>query len=369
MIGRAAAKGENLMKSKAMVLVEPGRLELREFEVRPPAPEEILIKTRVTSVCSTDIKIFHGQVGSARYPVIMGHEFTGEIVAIGSEAAKRYPLATGDRITPEPYIPCGHCAWCRTDHHYHNCPDVQTFGLSLACDRPPYLFGGYSEYVYLVAGSVLHKLAPQAPDLAGSLSSVLGNGVRWIKTLGQMSFGQRLVISGAGSQGLCTLAAAREAGVGPVVMLGLSSDKARFDLAREIGVDHVVEVDRQDPLQAVPDLIGGPPDVVIETSAAPAAIQAAIKLVRRSGRVVSIGLSGGKQTPIAFDDLVWRDITLVCGKGQAGNVSDAVRLINSGKYPFEKINNFRYELTDLGRALADTEKPPAGFIKAAMVFD
>jgi len=340
LIWRIAVKGEKIMKSKAMVLVEPGRIELREFEVQPPAPEEILIKTRVTSVCSTDIKILHGQVGSARYPVIMGHEFTGEIVEIGSEAAKRYPLAVGDRVTPEPYIPCGHCLWCRTDHHYHNCPDVQTYGLSLACDRSPYLFGGYSEYVYLVTGSLLHKLAPQAPDLAGSLSSVLGNGVRWIKTLGQMSFGQSLVISGAGSQGLCTLAAAREAGVGPVVMLGLSSDKARFDLAREIGVDHIVEVDRQDPLQAVPDLIGGPPDVVIETSAVPAAIQTAIKLVRRSGRVVSIGLSGGKQTPITFDDLVWRDITLVCGKGQAGNVTDAVRLINSGKYHLKKSTTF-----------------------------
>lgn len=356
------------MKAKAMVLVEPGRLELGEFEVRPPAPDEILIKTRVTSVCSTDIKVLHGQVGSARYPVIMGHEFTGEVVDIGSEAAKQYPVAVGDRVTPEPYIPCGRCAWCRTDHHYHNCPDVRLYGISLVSDQPPHLLGGYAEYVYLIPGTILHKVAPNAPDLACSLSSVVGNAVRWVKTLGQMSFGQSLVISGAGSQGLCTLAAAREAGVGPVVMLGLSSDQARFNLAREFGVDHVVAVDRQDPLQAVPDLIGGPPDVVIETSAAPTAIQTAIKLVRRSGRVVSIGLSGGKQTPIAFDDLVWRDITLVCGKGQAGNVADAMRLINSGKYAFEKINNFRYAVQDLAAALADTEKPPAGFIKAAVVF-
>jgi threonine dehydrogenase-like Zn-dependent dehydrogenase len=184
-----------------------------------------------------------------------------------------------------------------------------------------------------------------------------------------MSFGQSLVISGAGSQGLCALAAAKEAGVGPIAMLGLSSDQARFELAREFGVDHIVEVDRTDPLQAVPDLIGGPPDVVVETSGSSAAIQTAIKLVRRSGRVVAIGLSGGRQTSIAFDDLVWRDITLACGKGQAGNVADAVRLINSGKYPFEKINNVRYHLMDLERALADTEKPPTGFIKAAVVFD
>jgi threonine dehydrogenase-like Zn-dependent dehydrogenase len=357
------------LKAKAMVLVEPGRLELQEFPVRPPAPEEILIKTRVTSVCSTDIKVFHGQVGSAHYPVIMGHEFTGEVVEIGSEAAKQYPVAVGDRVTPEPYIPCGRCIWCRTDHHYHNCPTVELYGISLACDRPPHLLGGYSEYVYLIAGTLLHKLSPTTPDLAGSISSVVGNGVRWVKTLGQMSFGQSLVISGAGSQGLCALAAAREAGVGPIVMLGLSSDHARFTLAREIGVDHIVEVDRQDPLQIVPDLIGGAPDVVIETSSVPIAIQTAIKLVRRSGRVVSIGLSGGKQTPIVFDDLVWRDITLVCGKGQAGNVVDAMRLINSGKYPFDKINNFHYQLSELGRALAETERPPTGFIKGAVVFE
>jgi threonine dehydrogenase-like Zn-dependent dehydrogenase len=357
------------VKAKAMVLVEPGRLEPAEFEVRPPGPDEILIKTRVTSVCSTDIKVLHGHVGAARYPVIMGHEFTGEVVAIGAAIAGRSPVAVGDRVTPEPYVPCGRCAWCRTDHHYHNCPDVKLFGVSMPSDRPPHLTGGYAEYVYMVAGAMLHKLAAGASDLAGSLSSVLGNGVRWVKTLGLLSFGQSLVISGAGSQGLCTLAAAKEAGVGPIVMLGLSSDQARFELAREFGVDHIVEVDQQDPLQAVPELIGGPPDVVIETSGAPAGIQTAIKLVRRSGRVVSIGLSGGRQTAIAFDNLVWRDITLACGKGQAGNVTDAVRLINSGKYPFEKINNTHYPLADLPRALADTEKPPAGFIKAAIVFD
>lgn len=356
------------MKGKAMVLVEPGCLELQEFEVRSPAPEEILVKTRVTSVCSTDVKVFHGQVGSARYPLIMGHEFTGEVVEIGSEAAKKYPIKIGDRVTPEPYVPCGYCSWCRTEHHYHNCPSVKVYGLSLTCDQPPYLLGGYSEYVYLIPGTLLHKLTPTASDLAGSLSSVVGNGVRWVKTLGQMSFGQTLVISGAGSQGLCTLAAAKEAGVSPIVILGLSSDYARFALAREIGVDHIVEVDHQDPIQVVPDLIGKAPDVVIETSGVPIAIQRAIQMVRRSGRVVCIGLSGGTQTPVAFDDLVWRDITLVCGKGQAGNVMDAMRLINSGKYPFEKINNFHYTLLELGRALEETERPPNGFIKGAVIF-
>ncbi len=352
-----------------MVLVEPGRLEIQEFDLKSPAPEEILIKTRVTSVCSTDVKVFHGQVASARYPVIMGHEFTGEIVEIGPQAAKKHSVKVGDRVTPEPYIPCGHCEWCRTNYHYHNCPSVGLYGISLSCKIPPYLLGGYSEYVYLVEGTILHKLSPNTSDLAGSLSSVVGNGVRWVKTLGQLSFGESLVISGAGSQGLCTLAAAREAGASPIVMLGLSSDASRLELAKEMGVDYIVEVDRQDPIQIVPELIGGPPHVVIETSGVPEAIQTAVRLVRPSGRVVSIGLSGGKSTSIVFDELVWRDITIVCGKGQAGNVADAMRLINSGKYPFHKINNYHYQLTDLERALVETEKPPMGFIKGAVVFD
>ncbi len=85
-----------------MVLAAPGHLELQEFEVHPPAPDEILVRTRLTSVCSTDVKVFHGQVSGAHYPVIMGHEFTGEVVEIGPAAATQYPVTVGDRITPEP---------------------------------------------------------------------------------------------------------------------------------------------------------------------------------------------------------------------------------------------------------------------------
>ncbi len=356
------------MRAKAMVVTAPGELAPAEFPVAEPGAGEVLVRTRATSVCATDVKVFHGRVGRARYPLIMGHEFVGEVVAVGREAAGRYGLREGDRVTPEPYIPCGRCPWCRTAHHYHNCPDVRLYGISMPCDLPPHLRGGYAEYVLLVDGSLLHRVDPETPDLAACLSSVVGNGFRWVKTLGRMGFGERLVISGAGSQGLCTLAAAIACGVGPIVLLGLAADEARFALAREFGARHIVAVDREDPLGAVPDLLGGPPDVVIETSGVPAAIRTALRLVRPSGRVVCIGLSGGAETPIAFDDLVWRDVSLVCGKGQAGNVADAVRLIDSRRFAFEKINNRRFGLAELGRALAETEHPPEGFIKAAVVF-
>jgi len=356
------------MRAKAMVAVEPGRMELKQFEIVPPQEDQILLKLGVTSVCASDPKILWGKTPYVAFPVIMGHELVGQVDEIGGEAAARYGLKTGDRITVEPMVPCGHCKWCRTEHHYHKCRPLRVYGLTLTADRPPFLFGGYSEYMYLLPHSLPHKVAAGVPDLAACLSSVIGNGVRWVKTLGQMTFGENLVISGAGSQGLATLIAAKECGVGPIAMMGLTRDQARFELAREFGVDFTVNIEQDNPLKVIPELLEGPPDVVVETSGVPSAIQTALDLVKPTGRVVTIGLSGGKETPIKFDPLVAKGVTILADHAQAGNVEDAMRIINSRKYAIEKINNFIYTLEELPGALEETAHPREGFIKGAVVF-
>jgi threonine dehydrogenase-like Zn-dependent dehydrogenase len=358
------------MKAKAMVVVEPGRMELKEFDVIPPEKDQVLLRVCVTSVCSSDPKILQGKGGGIEeFPLIMGHEIVGRVAAIGDEAAARYGLALGDRIVVEGKPICGHCEWCRTSHHYQRCPSSKIYGISMTADHPPFLFGGYAEYMYIMPGSLVHRVAPDVPDLAASLSSVVANGVRWVKTLGQMGFGESLVISGAGSQGLAALMAARECGVGPIAMLGLGSDRARFELAREFGVDFTVNIEKEDPLKVTPEFLGGLPDVVIETSGVPSAIQTALALVKVNGRVVTIGVSGGKETPIKFDSLVKKNVTILAGAGQAGNWVDALRIVNSRKYALEKVSNFTYRLEELKRALDETAYPPEGFIKAAVVFN
>jgi len=357
------------MKARAMVLLEPGRLEPREFDLVEPGPDQVLVKLAVTSVCASDPKIFQGHSPFSFYPIIMGHELAGRVEAIGAEAAACYGLEAGDRITIEPSIPCYHCRWCRSEFNYHKCRPLRAYGVTLTCDQPPYLLGGYAEYMYLLPGSLVYKLAPETPFLAASLSSVIGNGVRWVKNLGQVTYGQSLAISGVGSQGLAALMAARQFGAGPIAVLGLGRDQARFDLAREYGADFTVNIETEDPLEAVPDLLGGPPDVVIETSGAPSAIRTAVDLVRPLGRVAAIGLSGGRETPLVFDALVAKGVTIACDHAQAGNYPDAMRIINSGRYAVEKINNVHYALEDLPRAFEETAHPPAGFIKGAVVFN
>ena len=351
-----------------MVVTAPGQMELQEFELHKTPRDHVLVKTTVTSVCSTDIKIFKGHTPVSRYPLVMGHEVAGKVVEMGSEAAQWYDFKAGDRITIEPYIACGRCSQSRSDHFYHHCSHGGIYGLNLTCDKPPFLFGGYSEYLYLVPGTIIHKQNENVIDSAASISSVVANGVRWAKTLGKIRFGESVVISGPGSQGLCSLAAALHSGADPVIVLGLDKDKHRLKLAEEFGAHHIVNVDREDPVQTVASLIPGGPDVVIETSGTPAGIQAAVKMVRPAGRIVNIGLSGGLETPIKFDDLVWKSVSLICGLGQAGNVSDAMKLIETGKFPFEKINSHTYRLEELPQALKDTEERPAGFIKGSVVF-
>ena len=357
------------MKAKAMVAVSAGQLELKEFEVNAPAKDQVLLKLGATSVCASDPKILMGKVPPFdKFPIIMGHEIAGEVVEIGVEAADIYQVEVGDRITVEPMLICGHCEWCRTEFNYHKCRPIRTYGGSMPADKPPYLSGGYAEYMYLGPGSLVHKLDPEVPYQAGCLSSVIGNGVRWIKYLGQMTFGQSLLISGVGSQGLATLIAAKECGVGPIVVLGLSQDKARFKLAKEFGADHSINIEKEDPAKVVLDCLGVPPDVVVETSGVPSAIQTAIDLVKMTGRVVTIGVSGGLQTPISFDAMVVKGVHILADHAQAGNVGDAVRIINSRKYAIEKINNFSYALEELPRALHETANPPEGFIKGAILF-
>ena len=356
------------MKSKAMVVTAPGQMELQEFELHKPPRDHVLVKTTVTSVCSTDIKIFKGHTPVSRYPLVMGHEVAGKVVEMGSEAAQWYDFKAGDRITIEPYIACGRCSQSRSDHFYHHCSHGGIYGLNLTCDKPPFLFGGYSEYLYLVPGTIIHKQNENVIDSAASISSVVANGVRWAKTLGKIKFGESVVISGPGSQGLCSLAAALHSGADPVIVLGLEKDKHRLKLAEKFGAHHIVNVDRDDPVQTVSSLIPGGADVVIETSGTPAGIQTAVKMVRPAGRIINIGLSGGLETPIKFDDLVWKSVSLISGLGQAGNVSDAMKLIETGKFPFEKINSHTYRLEELPQALKDTEERPAGFIKGSVVF-
>lgn len=336
----------------AAVACEPLRMELREFPLPPVGEEDGLLRVEATGICGTDWLFYRGGWPSLSFPLILGHETVGRIERIGREAARRWGVKEGDRVVIEEPFPCGRCWICRSVN-YHLCPRGGRYG-AIPISVPPALWGGFSEYLYLHPNSIVYKVSERiSPELA-PLFIPLSNGIRWVQHVGGMKIGDTVVIEGPGQHGLGCVIAAREGGAGCIIVTGLSRDHARLALARELGADHVIDVEREDARQRVAEITGGRmADLVIDvTAGAPEALQLAVDIVRVGGTVV---LAGAKHTPVAqfdSDQIFLKEITI---KGVYGRdfraVEPALSLLESGRYPFSKLSSHTFSLAEADRAL------------------
>lgn len=329
----------NLPKTeKSMVLVAPQKMELQEFPLPQIGQDEMLLKVDLVSICGGDPIEYNGKNVKSHFPMILGHEMVGTVVRAGSEALKTYRVAVGDRVTVEPYVLCGKCEYC-LNGFYQFCSENRVYGVTMTSTTPPYLWGAYGEYLYVAPGSKVHKIADGVPDESAALSSVLGNGVRWIRTLGKVKFGETVVVLGAGAQGLVTIIAAREANAGKIIVIGKEKMQLKWDLAREYGADHLIDLDQvSDPVAEVKRLTNGRvADVVVECTGAAPMMELGLDVIRATGRYVMIGTSGYGKAPLTTDKIVFKELTVLGGLGQSWDTEMAVEIINSRKYALEKM--------------------------------
>ena len=144
----------------AATLVEPGRYELREYPLPEPEPGCLLVRMQVSGICGTDKHTYQGyttqyagsgQPRQIQFPIIQGHENVGTVAAIGGGG--RYtdfegvPLRIGDRVVVGPNVSCGTCYYCRHDFPHYMCENTTDYGNNLSAKNPPYLFGGWSQYL------------------------------------------------------------------------------------------------------------------------------------------------------------------------------------------------------------------------------
>jgi threonine dehydrogenase-like Zn-dependent dehydrogenase len=191
-------------------------LHREEYEVPDVSEEGALLAVETTSVCGTDIGLYQGQSHFEALPIVLGHEVAGRIIDGADETLKRWDVEVGDRVMPEPYIPCYECQDCQTGN-YHMCEKDRCYGVSISADTPPHLWGGYGRLMYLHPDSRIHPIGEDVSSRAACLGSVVGNGVRWIISKGDVSPGDSVAIIGPGAQGLATTIVADE--VGADVML------------------------------------------------------------------------------------------------------------------------------------------------------
>lgn len=361
------------MKARAAVLEEPGKINLRAFEVPSIGPEEGLLRVEMAGICGTDAHLYRGKL-AAPVPLVLGHEILGSIAEIGEGAARRYGVRPGDRVVVEGSVPCWSCAYCLSGQ-FRFCREKRAYGTGTSVTVPPGLWGAMADYMYLAPGSVVHRIPTHIPGRVAVLAKgVLANGVQWLRIKGGLALGDTVVIQGAGAQGLAAVVIARDSGAGTIIVTGLPQDGERLALARDLGADHLVVAGTEDVVERVREITGGEmADLVLDVTGSPAAVEASVRMVRRQGTLVLAGLTGKEtRTSLFLDQLVWNEVRVqgVFSKGSQA-VLGAIRFLErrGRDYPLERIVSHVYPLEraeEAVRAVAG-EIPDVFPIKAALV--
>lgn len=274
---------------KALVKTQKGVgfLEMRDVPVPKPGEGEVLLKVLGAGVCGTDI---HVRDDNFPYwpPVILGHEFSGRVVARGQGVKL---VAEGDRVVGEPHTKaCGHCWLCRTGN-IQICPEKRSPGWGID--------GAMAEYL-VMPERLLHKLPDSVNDECGAVIEPTANAVHDVLERARVHPGDFVVVIGPGPIGLLSAMVARAAGARQVLIIGTEADEAlRLAKAKELGFSRVVVVPRENAVDIVRDLTAGVmADLVVECSGSAGGIASTVDLVRKKGRICAIGLVGDK--PVTF---------------------------------------------------------------------
>jgi threonine dehydrogenase-like Zn-dependent dehydrogenase len=344
-------------KTLAAVLVAPRKIELREFPLPEIDEDSGIAKVEITGVCGADWPIYTGALAHyAPPPLIPGHEIVARIAKIGARAARRWGVKEGDRIVMEEYAPCGRCEYCLSGRYYicNGMKMEKMYGFT-SLSVAPGLWGGYAEYVYLDPQALLHKLSDHVPLEVAPFYVPLSNGIRWAHVEGGVGIGSTVVIQGPGGQGLACVIASREAGAANIIVTGRGRDGPRLALAREFGAHHTIDIDAAgDAVQEVARLTGNRmADVVINvTAGAPGALKQAVELATMGGTIVVAGEAHGFATEFDPDQIFLKELTIKGVRGRtAREMKLAIKLLEGGKYPLEKLATHHFTLDQVEQAI------------------
>jgi threonine dehydrogenase-like Zn-dependent dehydrogenase len=272
----------------------------------PKVPDKAaLIQVGACGVCGTDLHILRGHwPKSLPWPFTLGHELGGVIVETGRAFTEDFmgkPLVVGSKVMIPPLMPCGRCHYCvHYPENANKCLTPVYYGRYLGFDRPPHLWGGFAEYVYvdldLLPGTKVYKLPDDMPLRLGAFSEPLTACIRAFNRAiraGGFHWGDTVVIQGSGPIGILAVAAAQEMGAGRVLCVG-APEAPRLQLARKFGAEATVNLEEvrtpEERIRRVRDLVGGfGADLVMDCSGHPSAGPEGIEFLRDGGTYVEMG--------------------------------------------------------------------------------
>jgi threonine 3-dehydrogenase len=325
-------------------------LALKQVPVPACGPNDVLIRVRHAGVCGTDLHIWEWDSwarGRLKPPVVIGHEFAGEIAELGAEASAGGLLVPGDLVTAEGHIVCGHCLQCRTGNA-HLCQRTQIIGV----DRD----GAFAEYIAMPASNVMRL--DGIPTDVGAIMDPLGNAFHTV--LEAPVSGATVLIVGCGPIGCFAAGVARAAGAALVVATDLNP--RRLELARCMGAHAVMNPAEDDVVARVRELTHGDGvDLVCEMSGHPAGHAQAFAAARLGGRVHLLG-TPSRPTEVDFArDVIFKGLTLygVTGRKMYGTWQQMSRFLGAGFDPSPVVTH-RYPLARIDDAIRVIRDGQAG---------
>jgi len=313
-------------------------------------PSEVLIAVRHAGVCGTDLHIADWNAwaaGRLRPPLVVGHEFAGEIVAVGGGVAE---LRTGQLVTAEGHIVCGHCLQCRTGNS-HICKNTRIIGV----DRD----GAFAEYIAMPATNVLPL--DGIPTTVGAVMDPMGNAFHTVLTADIP--GSTVFVVGCGPIGCFAVGIARAAGAAKVIASDVNPK--RLALAKQMGAHVTIDATRDDVVRAVlAETAGEGADVVCEMSGVPSALHQAFAAVRLGGRVQLLGIPNG-QVPVDFaNEIIFKGITVygVIGRKMYDTWNQMRRYLSAGLVDPRPVITHQFPLAKIDEALAAIRSGDAGKI-------
>jgi 2-desacetyl-2-hydroxyethyl bacteriochlorophyllide A dehydrogenase len=315
---------------KAAVLHRAGDVRIESVADPRPAPEEVLIRIRACGVCGTDNSLYKGDYPGA-YPVVIGHEFTGEVAEVGSAVRG---LTTGQRVTADPNKVCHACPYCRSGHE-HLCENVSSMGV--------HRDGADAEYCVMPATNV-YPIPDSLSDEEAAFSEPLACAVHGVDLAG-VRLGDTVLIVGGGPMGNLITQCALRAGAATIVVS--EPIAGRRELAAAHGASHLLDPTRQDVGQELKKIRRIGADVVFEVAGNPTAQAACLPLARKGGTIMFFGVSPQDRliqvNPFAINE---NELRILGSFNNPFATARAVELLASGAVRVKELISHRLALQD-----------------------
>ena len=325
---------------KAARIERPGHSIVTTVAEPSVGADDVLIKVRAAGICGTDLHIFKGEY-EAEYPIIPGHEFSGEVVAIGVNVVN---FKVGDRVTADPNIPCNRCSNCQRNEP-NQCKNLRAIGVTRS--------GAFAEYVVVPEGNVfsIGDMTYGAAALIEPLACVVW-GIKQV----DVQPGDTALVFGAGPMGALVAQSLKQAGAVRVVVTDVVP--WRLQMAEQLGATHTVVADSQQAakLKAIePDGY----DIVADATGIPAVLEGTFQFAKARGKIWVFGVTPqGTYVKFPSYEVFRRDLKIIGSFAVNRTFPQSIALIQNGAIKVEPLISHQLSLDDFSKGLELAEKDP-----------